>query len=298
MKRMFRKIYVWLNRKPWISGLAIGFIVGVVVAGTTLGIVAGNLGRQVNSLKTQVGDAGDAATVDSSTSTPASPSFKLDGLSEFQNIEDLRRAYAALASRCPSLKLDDQDTRQEAHNEYQGGTCTDDSNTEMGIWNDPTQMKDELSFAKGGSEALYGSNWILWAPNSAALAARMNAKPLPGPKITPSPARSESSSTAPSVEAQASQSAAAAAAAAAEAAKRGTITGGVVVVGTDIDPGVYKTDGPYRAGGEDMCYYAFKTGTDANAQIIDNNIVQGPATVTLKQGNVFETSSCDDWHKQ
>lgn len=109
-------------------------------------------------------------------------------------------------------------------------------------------------------------------------------------------AEAQASQSAAAAAAQASQSAAAAAAAA-QAAVRGTITGGVVVVGSDVDPGVYKTTGP--DGSNTMgCYYAFKSGTDADAQIIDNNIVQGPATVTLKQGNVFESRSCDDWHKQ
>lgn len=69
------------------------------------------------------------------------------------------------------------------------------------------------------------------------------------------------------------------------------ITGGVLVVGTDVAPGVYKTTGG------SFCYYAFKTGTGSDAGIKDNNVVQGPTTVTLRAGDIFETSSCDVWNK-
>lgn len=67
---------------------------------------------------------------------------------------------------------------------------------------------------------------------------------------------------------------------------------GVHVVGRTVEPGTYSTN-----GGEN-CYYSWKSGTGSDASIIDNNIVDGPATVTLNEGDVFETSSrCAKWTK-
>ncbi|WP_155896825.1 hypothetical protein [Curtobacterium sp. UNCCL17] len=66
---------------------------------------------------------------------------------------------------------------------------------------------------------------------------------------------------------------------------------GVHIVGTDTAPGVYSlTD-------SSDCYYVWKTGTGSDADIVDNNIVSGPVTVTLKAGEVFETNGCGAWTK-
>ena len=71
-----------------------------------------------------------------------------------------------------------------------------------------------------------------------------------------------------------------------------SFTAGVLMVGTDVAPGVYRTSGVSD------CYYAWKRGTGSDADIIDNNIADGTATVTLKQGDVFESSSrCGTWTK-
>lgn len=72
---------------------------------------------------------------------------------------------------------------------------------------------------------------------------------------------------------------------------------GVFVVGDDIKAGTYKTAGP-SSSGIDTCYWAFKTGTGSDADIVDNNLVQGQATVTLRAGQIFETQSCQDWKRQ
>lgn len=72
---------------------------------------------------------------------------------------------------------------------------------------------------------------------------------------------------------------------------------GVFVVGEDIKPGTYKTSGP-SADGIGSCYYAFKNGTGSDADIVDNNIVEGQATVSLSAGQIFETTSCSDWTRQ
>lgn len=74
-----------------------------------------------------------------------------------------------------------------------------------------------------------------------------------------------------------------------------SFTGGVRLVGTNTTPGVYAT-GNITSG---MCYYAWKTGTESGAGIVDNNIVKsGTATVTLRDGEVFESSGCGTWTKQ
>lgn len=74
------------------------------------------------------------------------------------------------------------------------------------------------------------------------------------------------------------------------------ITDGLHVVGADLKAGTYTTKGP--SGDNPVgCYYAWKTGTGSDAEIKDNNIVQGVATVTLNQGDVFESNSCQAWTK-
>ena len=84
-----------------------------------------------------------------------------------------------------------------------------------------------------------------------------------------------------------------AAAGAAEAQKKKQeIRNGVHVIGTTIEPGVYQT-----AGSKDGCYYAWMTGTGSDADIVDNNITQGSATVTLVAGEIFESSMCAIWTK-
>jgi hypothetical protein len=74
------------------------------------------------------------------------------------------------------------------------------------------------------------------------------------------------------------------------------ISPGSYVVGKDVKAGTYHTTGP---DGSNMsgCYYEWKGSTDANAQIIDNNISQGPATATLTDGQVFTTNGCAAWQK-
>lgn len=71
--------------------------------------------------------------------------------------------------------------------------------------------------------------------------------------------------------------------------------GGVRLVGTNTAAGVYST-GEIVSG---MCYYVWKTGTGSDAGIVDNNIVRsGTATVTLADGDVFESNGCGTWTKQ
>ncbi len=60
----------------------------------------------------------------------------------------------------------------------------------------------------------------------------------------------------------------------------------------DVEPGTY------RSGGAEGRYYAFMSDVTADADIIDNNIMDGPTVVTLSPGDVFETSGCAEWDKQ
>jgi hypothetical protein len=66
---------------------------------------------------------------------------------------------------------------------------------------------------------------------------------------------------------------------------------GIHVVGATVTPGVYSISNASN------CYYAWMSGTGSDAGIIDNNIVSGPAVVTLKPGDIFETSRCGTWTK-
>ncbi len=68
---------------------------------------------------------------------------------------------------------------------------------------------------------------------------------------------------------------------------------GVHVVGTDIQPGTYRTDGP--GGGQfDLCYWARLRGLSGEFDdLITNGIPEGPATVEIAESDVaFETSGC------
>lgn len=68
-------------------------------------------------------------------------------------------------------------------------------------------------------------------------------------------------------------------------------SGGVVIIGKTVAAGDYNTSGVTN------CYYAWKSDTTKNASIIDNNIVSGTATVTLADGDVFESNRCGKWTK-
>jgi len=69
---------------------------------------------------------------------------------------------------------------------------------------------------------------------------------------------------------------------------------GVYVVGTDIKPGVYHTAGATSVRGGD-CYYALLKSANTN-DVIDNNNVTGPATITVGPGvKAVDTTGCKPW---
>lgn len=72
---------------------------------------------------------------------------------------------------------------------------------------------------------------------------------------------------------------------------------GLHEVGVDVKPGKYKTSGP---NGENSagCYYSWKSSFGSDADIIDNELTKGNATVVLKKGQFFEVGSCEDFIKQ
>lgn len=71
---------------------------------------------------------------------------------------------------------------------------------------------------------------------------------------------------------------------------------GVYVVGLDIKHGIYHTTGASPSGSNN-CYYALLSSTNTN-DIIDNNNVTGPATITIGPGvKAVDTTGCNPWHK-
>lgn len=77
-----------------------------------------------------------------------------------------------------------------------------------------------------------------------------------------------------------------------------TDASGVYVVGQDIQAGTWHTTGADPNDPSGNCYYALLSSTNTN-NIIDNNNVTGPATVTIGSGVVaFETNGCAGWTKE
>lgn len=75
-------------------------------------------------------------------------------------------------------------------------------------------------------------------------------------------------------------------------AKANTVSGdGMYEVGSDMKPGRYKTSG------SPDCYYAILNSTDTS-DIADNNLPGGPAFVTVREGQYFESRGCADWVRQ
>ncbi|MFF4128335.1 hypothetical protein ACFYYP_32835 [Microbispora rosea] len=75
-----------------------------------------------------------------------------------------------------------------------------------------------------------------------------------------------------------------------------TIAGdGQYLVGEDIKPGTYKTAG---TDGDFACYWArLRNATGEFSAIIANDNITGPARVTLKKGEYFETKRCQSWKR-
>jgi hypothetical protein len=73
-------------------------------------------------------------------------------------------------------------------------------------------------------------------------------------------------------------------------------TDGTYRIGTDIEPGIYRSGGR-SAQGESDCYWARLDSLNPT-DIINNNIGNEPQIVALKPGDVaFLTHSCQPWVK-
>jgi hypothetical protein len=66
---------------------------------------------------------------------------------------------------------------------------------------------------------------------------------------------------------------------------------GMYVVGVDVAAGVYRNEG--AAG----CYYAWMSSSASDSDIVDNELTDGPATVTLRDGENFKSNRCGTWTK-
>lgn len=84
-----------------------------------------------------------------------------------------------------------------------------------------------------------------------------------------------------------------------EATEPEGITEGLWIVGEEIEPGTYVTDGP-APGLVRSCYWARLSGTSGElGDIIANHIGTGRMTVTVKPGDVaFESRGCQPWTRR
>ncbi|GAB3228274.1 hypothetical protein GCM10027447_20270 [Glycomyces halotolerans] len=79
-----------------------------------------------------------------------------------------------------------------------------------------------------------------------------------------------------------------------EQVKANTVTEGIWTVGVDIEPGSYRATDV-----SSDCYWAILASGSNGSDIIENGIPGGGnPTVTLEEGQDFETSRCGEWVKQ
>lgn len=77
------------------------------------------------------------------------------------------------------------------------------------------------------------------------------------------------------------------------------IKDGVYQVGQDMAPGRYKTEGPGTTSFAPFCYYQRAKDDSAElTSIIANNNLQGPGSVTVKDGEFFTATGGCTWTKQ
>jgi hypothetical protein len=75
-------------------------------------------------------------------------------------------------------------------------------------------------------------------------------------------------------------------------------TAGVYQVGTDLDPGRYKTDGPSTDSALAMCGWSRNSNDSGEFDaIIANGIVEGPSSVTVNDGEFLELTGDCEWSK-
>ena len=72
-----------------------------------------------------------------------------------------------------------------------------------------------------------------------------------------------------------------------------TLSDGTYVVGTDIQPGIYKTAGPGSSGVLNSCYWAVLNSLNTQ-DIADNGNISGPTTIQV-DGKALELSGGCTW---
>lgn len=72
-------------------------------------------------------------------------------------------------------------------------------------------------------------------------------------------------------------------------------SGGMVIVGEQVEAGTYRSGGVGSLG---MCYWEWLSSTASDASIVDNGLTdEGTTTVTLRDGDIFTSQSCGTWTK-
>lgn len=79
-----------------------------------------------------------------------------------------------------------------------------------------------------------------------------------------------------------------------------TLSAGTYVVGEDIEPGTYKTDGPADDSFSGMCYWARLSGLSGEFdELIANDAFEGQTTVVVNEGDVaLELTGECVWERQ
>jgi hypothetical protein len=68
---------------------------------------------------------------------------------------------------------------------------------------------------------------------------------------------------------------------------------GLFEIGTDVQPGTYRTDGPdgTNAGG---CYWS---RTSSTGDLIQNGVIQAPGTISVRPGERIDSTGCLPWRR-
>lgn len=88
--------------------------------------------------------------------------------------------------------------------------------------------------------------------------------------------------------------------AAEEESENETLSAGTYVVGEDIEPGTYRTDGPADDSFSGMCYWARLSGLSGEFdELIANDAFEGQTTVEVNEGDVaLELTGECVWERQ
>lgn len=85
-----------------------------------------------------------------------------------------------------------------------------------------------------------------------------------------------------------------------EESENEALSAGTYVVGEDIEPGTYKTDGPADDSFSGMCYWARLSGLSGEFdELIANDAFEGQTTVVVNEGDVaLELTGECVWERQ